>query len=138
MAMKWREIFKYTPRDRRTLAEFVKVLRVKKGRDKNGFAVAMAETTSLMSPDGEIIKPNKRVKYLTTVTFIDSDLHVRVSCSCPDQMYRWEVPLNKRGAAAIEYSNGQPTRITNPSSVPGMCKHLVAFYRKLKSEHSQL
>lgn len=138
MAMKWREIMKFTPRDRKNFAEFVKVLRVKKGRDKNGFAVAMAETMSLVTPDGQLIKPNKRIKYLTTVTFIDADLNVRISCSCADFLYRWEVPLNKKGAAAIEYSNGQPTRVTNPASVPGQCKHCVALYRKLKSQYGQL
>jgi len=133
--MKWREILRNTPKDRRSLAEFVKILRIKKGRDKKGFAVAMAETVSLISPSGEAIKPSNRVKYLTTVTFIDSDLHVRVSCSCHDFLYRWEVPLNKKGAAAIEYSNGEPTRVTNPSNISGMCKHLVALYKKLKSQH---
>lgn len=53
-------------------------------------------------------------------------MDVKVSCDCPDFMYRFEVANNKKGASNITYSNGKDPNIRNPNKRPGICKHLLA------------
>lgn len=47
-----------------------------------------------------------------------------VRCSCEYFMFNCEYALTKNGSASIKYSNGQPARMTNPSNIPYLCKHL--------------
>lgn len=72
-------------------------------------------------------------KYATMVEFHPGNL-VKVGCSCPDHLYRWEYALARRNASYITYSNGEPPTDTNPKLVPGMCKHCVALVTALKKQ----
>lgn len=58
---------------------------------------------------------------------------VKCSCTCPYFVF-WgcEVPLNKRGAANIKYSNGAPPVIRNPTSKRRFCKHGLALMRLIR------
>lgn len=51
---------------------------------------------------------------------------VWVHCSCPYFLYYLEVALTKRGASSVINSNGKFPRVTNPQTVPYLCKHLFA------------
>lgn len=53
-----------------------------------------------------------------------------IHCSCDDFKFRSEVALAIRGSSAIVYSNGMMPKITNPNSVPHVCKHSLAFLEK--------
>jgi hypothetical protein len=50
-----------------------------------------------------------------------------VWCDCDDFKYRCEVALALRGSSAVINSNGALPNITNPTAIPHMCKHLLAF-----------
>jgi hypothetical protein len=43
----------------------------------------------------------------------------------------WEYALSKRGAARIEYSNGEAPIEKNPQLIPGCCKHLYYLAQTL-------
>ena len=68
--------------------------------------------------------------YVTTVE-ITPKKYCIVSCSCDDFMYTWEYTLNKKGAARIEYSNGESSKDRNPMQIPGTCKHIYPFLSRL-------
>lgn len=74
----------------------------------------------------------KPQRYVTVIVFLDPRLHVMVSCSCADFRYRWEVALNRKVAAEIEYSNGELPVIRNPSMRTSSCKHLFKLYETIK------
>jgi len=63
---------------------------------------------------------------------IYKSMYVKVSCSCPDFMYRWEYALWEAGAADIIYGNGQPPVDTNAARVAGVCKHLIFLLTTVK------
>jgi hypothetical protein len=73
-------------------------------------------------------------RYVTVFVFLDRRLHVIASCSCPDFKYRWEVALNRKQAAEIEYSNGELPVIRNPAMRATFCKHCLALFTKIESE----
>lgn len=70
----------------------------------------------------------KRVKYATSVGFFKKG-KVKVSCSCPDFMYRCEYLLAQKGSAEIKYGNGDAPTVAN--AFPGACKHLIFLYNQL-------
>ncbi len=73
-----------------------------------------------------------RNEYLAMITFVDKALHVHVSCSCDDLTYRYEFSNSLKNAGEIEYSNGEPSDITNPLYKPSLCKHLYQLYLKIQ------
>lgn len=129
-----KQIVDRTDKLRQYNAKFVRFLRVKKGRDANGhgFIAVQSVSNKVMRPDGRVITKDESTKYITMVTFVDDKLHCKCSCSCPDFLYTWEVALNKKRAAEIEYSNGESPDIRNPARVAGTCKHLVALYYRIQ------
>lgn len=63
-------------------------------------------------------------KYVTTVDFKDNK-HVRISCSCPDFVFSGaEYNLAQKGAAILQYGNGQPPEAHKQVYC---CKHVVRF-----------
>jgi hypothetical protein len=56
------------------------------------------------------------------------------SCECDRYMYYYEYALAQKGAAKIKFCNGNAPTVTNPSLIPGGCKHLIALSRKLVKE----
>ncbi len=61
----------------------------------------------------EFIKPNL-------------DMDAWVKCSCPWFLFNAEYALAKVGSSEIDYSNGRPPVVTNPHTLPCLCKHLYA------------
>jgi hypothetical protein len=118
-----------TTMDRIERSRYVKLLKTKMGHDANGygFIAAQTTTTKVVDQSGRLVR-HVGSKYITMVTFFDKQLHCRVSCSCDDNLFRWEVANTKRNAAEIEYSNGERPKVTNPTMNPGLCKHLYALY----------
>lgn len=123
--------------NRKLNAALVKVVQYKTGRDKEGFAVAMARTYSTHEVNvlRRVIPAKDRSKYVSAVRFIDKRLNVHVACSCPDFKFRWETALAHAGAAVIHYSNGEPPTETNGEMRPGACKHILALRELIKKKH---
>lgn len=123
---------------RKINASFVKVVQYKAGRDKQGYAVAMAKTYSMreVNVHRHLVPSKDRNKYVSAIRFIDAQLNVSVSCSCPDYVYGgWEWSNAQVGASKIIYGNGEPPTIRNPGHKPGMCKHLLALRAVIKQKH---
>lgn len=47
--------------------------------------------------------------------------------NCENFVFTWEYANAIHGAAKLIYGNGDPAGFTNPSNVPGLCKHLAAL-----------
>jgi len=72
----------------------------------------------------EALVPDKYIR--------DRDVPVRVSCTCDDFWATWEVALFKRGAAKIQFSNGELPVEKNPRMIPGCCKHLYKMLQQIR------
>ena len=129
------QLFARTTMDRIERARHVKLLKTKIGHDADGYGFVAAQTTTVRKIDekGRLIRVKNGPKYVTMITFFDKYLHCRISCSCDDNLFRWEVSNTLRKASEIEYSNGDLPVMTNPKLNPGMCKHLVALYQSIRS-----
>jgi len=136
--MKLDQIVAKSTKLRKLNARLVKVVGYKAGRDKQGFAVAAAKTYTPKeyTPHLKLVESKDQNRYVSSVRFIDRKLNVKVSCSCPDFAFRWEVALHEAGAADIIYSNGERPDATNPSMQPGCCKHLIALRELIKKKHN--
>lgn len=130
------QISKKTNRKRRENARYVRLLQVKKGRTPNGlgFIAAQSYSTHIIDEHGRPVRQETPHKYVTMILFVDDKLNVKVSCSCADFLYRWEWALWNRGAADIEYSNGDSPEINNPQYKISSCKHLFKLYEHIKSQ----
>lgn len=130
------QIARRTNRLRQEGSRYVRIIDMKKGYDSlgRGFVASASYSTHLIDQDGRAIRNPHPHKYVTVITFLDSKLHVLVSCSCADFMYRHEVALHSKEAAEIEYSNGAFPSVTNPGLRTGTCKHLLALYYKIRDK----
>lgn len=143
MALTLQQIIRRTTGLRKSNAKYVRLVKLttghwKVGPDKGlGYVAAQSYSTHVQDAHGVVTRNPDQTRYVTVITFIDSKLHVRCSCSCPDFLYRWEVALNNKGAAEIEYSNGALPNITNPQMRPASCKHLVCLYERIKNKLPQ-
>ena len=122
MAMTMQAIMKFCPQQRRKLSTEVKIVATKL-RKKNGYPMFLAKTRSLTDAKGRPVPAGRANVYLTSVEIYEKR-QVIVSCSCDDWTFFWEFACNKKGAARIEYSNGEPPKEKNVNLVPGCCKHL--------------
>ena len=115
-------------------ARFVRIVRLKTGYSPDGYAFAACQSYSThhLTPQGYRVVNQDRTRYVTIVKFLDTQLHCSLSCSCPDFQFVFETVLHGKGAAELEYSNGESPDITNPLHQVGCCKHLVALYLKIK------
>jgi hypothetical protein len=132
------QIYQRTNARRKESAKYVKIIYQKRGWDSHGrgyVACASYSTKEWNAWKQKYVK-NPRIKnrYVTVIVFLDPQLHVAVSCSCADFKYRWEVALNHKQAAEIEYSNGELPKIRNPSMKGWMCKHLLKLFETIKPE----
>lgn len=71
--------------------------------------------------------------YLNKAGEIPNNPQVFVWCACPWFKYFCEVALAIRGSSYIINANGALPKITNPTSRPQCCKHMLAFMRKVRS-----
>lgn len=127
------QIFKKVNRLRVINAQYVKFIKVKKGRTKNGdgYIAAQCYTDKLEFRDGTVLTKRNPLRYITMLVFFDQALHCKVSCSCDDFKFRQSYVLDKNDAAEEDYSNGEPPDITNPNRIPYCCKHITALYLKI-------
>jgi hypothetical protein len=130
------QIFRRANGLRRAGARFVRFTDMKKGYTSEGlgYVAGASYSTHTIGNDGKPVRNDNPHKYVTVFVFLDTKLHVRVSCSCPDFLYRWEVALHAKDAAEIEYSNGDAPMITNPNMKATFCKHCCALYSKIESK----
>ena len=121
---------------RKLNSRYVKIIRMKTGYTDEGlgFVASQAYSTHVLNANGQLIKKETKDVYVTMITFIDNKLNVHISCSCPDNLYRWEVANSLKDAAEVEYSNGEMPDITNPSRLNRTCKHSFRLYQQIKSK----
>lgn len=123
MAMTTMAILKNVDFGRHERAEYVKIIGLKTGKSKRtGLFKAVSRAYSRRRGS------RTSYKYACAITQINIRQHVRVSCSCPDFMFRWEYRLWKRGAADIIYCNGEPPQTPGKAAC---CKHLVMSFKTL-------
>lgn len=135
--MKLNQLVSKTDRMRKANARLVKVVGYKTGFDKKKLPTAVAKTyTPREYTIGmRLVKAKDQNKYVSSIKFLNKQLDVKVSCSCPDFMFRWEWADAQVGAADIIYGNGEPPDETNPSHEIGLCKHLVALRKLIKERN---
>jgi hypothetical protein len=128
------QIVKKASRLRHEGAQYVRITDMKKGYDSlgRGYVASASYSTHLINSDGKPVRNGDPKKYVTVITFLDNKLHVLVSCSCADFTYRWETALHSKGAADIEYSNGDSPDTTNPTQRGACCKHLIKLYERIR------
>lgn len=121
---------------RQNNARYVKLMNLKAGHLQNGkgFIACRSYSTHEVRADGKLHKKLNPAKYTTVVVFEDSKLHCKVSCSCEDFMYVHEVANHDKGAADIDYSNGELPVVKNPKLRPGLCKHLYKLYQQVQHQ----
>jgi hypothetical protein len=124
MGMTMAQILKRTPRSRQLKADYVRIEAVKIRKTTYKTVVYKAKTRSTANSEGKA-KRGGPVYYVTTVE-TNGKMCV-VGCSCEDFTFTWEVALNKKKAARIEYSNGDLPVDRNPRMIPGCCGHLFRF-----------
>lgn len=130
MAMTMKQIISKAGATRRNAAAYVDLLQTKVKKSKAGNPLVVCKTRSNATAQGKAKAKGAANTYVTTIEVLPSS-KVVVSCSCDDFMYTWEVALNLKGAARIEYSNGEQPNERNPLNIGGCCKHLVALGQSL-------
>ncbi len=65
-----------------------------------------------------------------------------VDCDCKDFRYRWAWAIKQRGSSrvgpgSLNKALNRAPRETNPSAVPGLCKHLLALRNFLYGQNAQ-
>lgn len=127
-----RQLIKSTPSNIQYLSRDTRVKKVKKQYDKKtNRARLLAQVYSV--PDtgtGRIHTCSITIKGMKN-KFSDIKVPVVVSCNCENYMFTWEVANNKKGSSEIEFSNGELPLMTNPSLVPGLCRHLVCLGNRI-------
>lgn len=71
--------------------------------------------------------------YMNNKGLVPNNPRVFVWCGCPWYKYFCEVALAIRGSSYIVNTNGALPKITNPTARPQVCKHMLAYLRKIKS-----
>lgn len=56
-----------------------------------------------------------------------------VHCGCSWFKFNAEVALAVRGSSSVINSNGALAKITNPTSKPVVCKHVLSFFKTVRS-----
>lgn len=129
--MNLRQLRESTLEIRKLNSRFCVIDRTKIGKMKDGtrFVAAIIHSTKVQYSNGDFLVKgqDEPQSYVTVINFLDANANVKVACSCLDYLYRWEYANTQKGAADIEYCNGQAPVITNPSQRAGLCKHLTAL-----------
>lgn len=136
--MKLNQLVSKSDRLRKANSRLVRVVGYKTGLDKlkRPTAVARTYTPREYTIGMRLRQAKDQNKYVSSIKFLDKELNVKVSCSCPDYMFRFEWANAQAGASDILYGNGDPPDETNPNHTPGLCKHLLALRNILKERHN--
>jgi hypothetical protein len=129
-----KQLYARTDEERKQRATYVQIVAMKTGYTNEGLGYVAAKTFSRykVGPDGKLKRNTVPNHYISMITFQNKKLQAVLSCSCDDNLFRWEVANSYKGASEIEYSNGAAPDTTNPNYRPGMCKHLVSLYLKIQ------
>lgn len=128
MPMTMRDILAKTPETRRQNAAFVKVKAIRMQRTAYNTLKYFAQTYSTHDSKGDM----KRGSPVVHNTVVETNgKQVVVECDCEDFWAVWEYALNKKKAARIKHSNGEPPNTRNPRMRPGCCKHVFELGLKL-------
>lgn len=130
MPLTARQLIKATVPSRKHAAASARIKELKRGKLPNGSIIYKAKIHTTATPDGQRKPPPPMYTYVTTLE-INTKGYCIVSCSCEDFWAVWEVALNRKGAARIEYSNGEIPTVKNSSLHPGCCKHCYALLTRL-------
>ena len=133
MAMTLKKLLAVTPSNRHEWSAGVKIVGAKARKGPNGVPMYIAKVRSTVDNTGNAKQARKIDTYVASVEVFPKG-QVIVSCSCPDFCFTWEYALNKKGAARIEYCNGEAPGTRNPSEKPGLCKHLVALGEMMQTK----
>lgn len=129
------KIYSKISESRRKAASLVKIDKPRTGIEKRtGYRYFMAWTSSPKKIDpktGRVVVNKNKERYLTMVYLLDNNNHIKLSCSCPDYLFRHEVALFTNDASDVIYSNGDYPKATNPLLEPSCCKHCLALYMLL-------
>ncbi len=130
MPMTMKQIISKAGPARKAASLYVDLVRMKVKKSKAGNPLVVCKTKSSTTGQGKAKAKGSANTYVSTIEVLPSS-KVIVSCSCSDFMFTWEAALNLKGAARIEYSNGELPNERNRNNVPGCCKHLVALGQSL-------
>ena len=135
--MKLNYLVSKSNRLRKLNARLVRVVGYKTGFDKKGIPTAVAKTYTPKeyTIGGRLVRAKDQNKYVSSIKFLDRSLNAKVSCSCPDYMFRWEYANAQAGASDILYGNGEAATTTNPGNQVGLCKHLLALRALIKEKN---
>lgn len=135
--MKLNQLVAKSDKLRKLNARLVRVVGYKTGFDRKGLPTAVAKTYTPReyTVGMRLVKAKDQNRYVSSIKFLNRSLHVKVSCSCPDYMFRHEYANAQHGASDIIYGNGDPASSTNPSNTPGLCKHLLALRALIKERN---
>ncbi len=134
--MKLAKLIAVSDKMRKINARFVIITGYKNGFDRAQVPTAICRSyTRKEYKLGRVKDASDKNKYTTKIQFISRKYDVKVSCSCPDFTFRWEVANHRAGVSDIKYSNGEPPTTTNPNMKPGGCKHILAMAKFLKDKH---
>lgn len=140
--MTLRGLLQATPRDIRDRSAHVTVYGVTHlHKMRHGDPPCCMLATQTKDPDNRTgeIQPHRVFVELVSAPkdasplFDDQNSLLRVDCNCEDYSYRHCHAMAKHGAAIYYRVNG-PAPITNPSNLPGVCKHIVAALQYLASK----
>jgi len=136
--MKLAKLMNSSDKMRKINSRFVKVVQFKIGKDRYGLPTAVAKTyTPIEYTVTRRLQPARdQNRYVSSIKFLDRALNVKVSCSCPDYCFRFEVANHEAGASDIKYSNGEMPTTTNADMQPGLCKHLIALRKIVKDKYN--
>ena len=130
------QILKTTPRVFKDNSNNVVIRSLKKSKTRNGLYMGVQATAKdVFSKPGARTRTHKCSIVTMDAKQVAKSKSVYLSCTCEAFMFWCETALNKRGAAAIKFSNGEAPETRNPQSLPMMCKHLIALAYACK-EHS--
>lgn len=129
-----KQLVRQTDKERKQRAQYVKVLGVKTGYLKSGlgYVASKSKSTHKVNAAGKLVRVASPTQHITVITFVDKKLNVHCACSCEDNTFRWEYANTQKGAAEIEYSNGEPPVTTNPQLRNSLCKHMVALVDRIR------
>lgn len=129
-----KQLYQRTTPERKDRAQYVRIIKVKMGHTKQGLGYVACRSYSRfkVGADGRLKRNEDPTHYVTMFTFLNKKLQCIASCSCGDNTFRFEVSNSYKGAAEIEFSNGEPPLTTNPTFKVGMCKHMTSLYKKIQ------
>lgn len=137
MALTIRQIMAKAGSQRKAAAAYVDIVATKVKKNREGMPMVVCKTQSKTTVQKKGNEQKVKIKpkggantYVSTIEVYPKN-QVIVSCSCDDFKFTWEAALNLKGAARIEYSNGELPNEKNPSNIAGCCKHIYAVGQML-------